>query len=43
MNKGKVATIFISATEKENIAELRKILLNKVKAIHLQRYPNNKD
>jgi GTP-binding protein HflX len=40
MNKGKVATIFISATEKENIAELRKILLNKVKAIHLQRYPN---
>ena len=40
MNKGKVATIFISATEKENIAELRKILLNNVKAIHLQRYPN---
>ncbi|HMR47467.1 MAG TPA: GTPase HflX [Bacteroidia bacterium] len=43
MNKSKEATIFISATEKENIAELRKILLNKVKAIHLQRYPNNKD
>jgi GTP-binding protein HflX len=43
MNKSKEATIFISATEKENIAELRKILLNKVKAIHLHRYPNNKD
>ncbi len=43
MNKSKVATIFISATEKENITELRKILLNKVKAIHLQRYPNIKN
>jgi len=42
MNKGNVETIFISATEKENITELRSLLLEKVKRIHLVRYPNNK-
>lgn len=35
------ACLFISATRKENITELRKVLYDKVKAIHNQRYPYN--
>jgi GTP-binding protein HflX len=34
--------IFISAEEKDNIQEFKTILHNKVKEIHLKRYPNNK-
>jgi GTP-binding protein HflX len=32
-------TVFISATNKENIEELKKILYADVKAIHIKRYP----
>ena len=32
--------VFISATSKINIAELRELLVNKVKEIHYARYPN---
>ena len=46
--KGKVnneqfatAPIFISAREKENIDELRTILYNKVRELHVQKYPYN--
>ena len=35
------SSLFISATEKQNIDELRNVLMNKVKQIHYQRYPNN--
>ena len=31
--------MFISATRKENLSDLRKLLYNRVKAIHLERYP----
>jgi len=34
------ASVFISATEKNNIDELRERLLNNVKTLHHQRYPN---
>ena len=33
--------IFISAKEKQNIDELKTLLYNKVKAIHVERYPYN--
>ena len=33
--------IFISAREKENIDELRTILYNKVRELHVQKYPYN--
>ena len=33
--------IFISAREKTNIDELRELIYNRVKAIHIQRYPYN--
>jgi GTP-binding protein HflX len=34
-------TVFISAVKKENIEELRKILYEEVKKIHIKRYPFN--
>jgi GTP-binding protein HflX len=33
--------IFISAKKKENIDELKELLYNKIKEIHVQRYPHN--
>ncbi len=33
--------VFISARQKENIEELRQILYERVKQIHIQRYPYN--
>lgn len=39
MAKSNSPSIFISATKKENIEELRAILYNKVKEIHITRYP----
>jgi GTP-binding protein HflX len=33
--------IFISAREKTNIDELRELIYNRVKAIHIKRYPYN--
>ena len=33
--------VFISATKKQNIEELKKIMYQKIKAIHVQRYPYN--
>ena len=33
--------LFISAREKQNIDELRKVLYNKVRALHVQKYPYN--
>ena len=41
MAKKNVPAIFISATEKENIDEFRKLLYNEVKKIHSQRFPYN--
>lgn len=35
-------TVFISATEKENIEELKKILYSEVRRIHVTRYPYDK-
>ncbi|HVD96722.1 MAG TPA: GTPase HflX [Cytophagaceae bacterium] len=40
MNKQGYSTVFISATKKENIGELRKLLVEKVTDKHLQIYPN---
>jgi GTP-binding protein HflX len=34
-------TVFISAKTRENIEELRKILYEEVKKIHITRYPYN--
>ena len=34
-------TVFISATRKENVEELRKLLYEEVKRIHITRYPYN--
>ena len=39
MAKNNSPSIFISATQKENIEEFRMILYNKVKEIHITRYP----
>ncbi|MBK6774663.1 MAG: GTPase HflX [Flavobacteriales bacterium] len=35
--------MFISAVHKENLSDLRKLLYNRVKAIHLERYPYESD
>ncbi len=40
LNKQGYSTVFISATKKENIGELRKLLVEKVTDKHLQIYPN---
>jgi GTP-binding protein HflX len=34
-------TVFISAITKENIEELRRLLYEEVKKIHVKRYPYN--
>jgi GTP-binding protein HflX len=34
-------TVFISAKTKENVEELKKILYEEVKKIHVKRYPFN--
>src|ERR1700744_3336958 len=39
MAKNNSPAIFISATKKENVGELRKLLYDKVIAIHTERYP----
>jgi GTP-binding protein HflX len=41
MAKQNAPGIFISATERKNIDELRKKLMEMVKQIHFVRYPNN--
>lgn len=41
MAKSNVPSIFISATQKENIDELKSRLYEEVKKIHIQRYPYN--
>ena len=41
MKKHKSPAIFISATEKENLEELRKMLYDNVLAIHTERYPHD--
>ncbi|MFA6701806.1 MAG: GTPase HflX [Dysgonamonadaceae bacterium] len=41
MSKLKENCIFISAKEKENIDELKGLIYNKVKEIHIQRFPYN--
>ena len=35
------APLFISAKKKENIDELRQVLYNNVRALHVQKYPYN--
>ncbi len=40
LNKNQFATVFISATQRENIDELREIIGQKVKEKHLMIYPN---
>lgn len=41
MAKSGAPTIFISATEKENIDELRRMIYEEVKKIHITRFPYN--
>jgi GTP-binding protein HflX len=41
MAKSTATGIFISALNKENVEEFRKLLYEKVKAIHVKRYPYN--
>lgn len=41
MSKHKSPAIFISATEKENIEELKALIYDTVKDIHTQRYPHD--
>jgi len=41
MNKVHGLAVFISATGKDNIDELKKILYDKVKEMHIKRYPYN--
>ncbi len=41
MNKGKHKAIFISALEKENLTTFRKIVYERVKEIHITRFPYN--
>lgn len=41
MNKLQHPCVFISATNKENTSQFRKILYEKVKAAHIKRYPYN--
>lgn len=41
LNKQNVSTIFISAQNKENIPELRKIIFEEVKTIYFQIFPNS--
>ncbi len=41
MNKLNAQCIFISATNKQNIDELKKLLYDKVKEMHVKRYPYN--
>jgi GTP-binding protein HflX len=39
MSKGNGLTVFISATEKNNIDELRTLVYDEVKKLHIKRYP----
>ena len=41
MAKSNLATLFISAKEKQNIEKLREILYREVKKVHIKRYPYN--
>jgi GTP-binding protein HflX len=41
MAKSEYPALFISATQKENIDELRKVIYEEVKKIHIKRYPYN--
>ncbi|MCB2219628.1 MAG: GTPase HflX [Bacteroidetes bacterium] len=41
MAKSEYPSLFISATQKENIDELRKVIYEEVKKIHIKRYPYN--
>lgn len=41
MNKTNGLCVFISATQRSNINELRKLLYDKVKEMHVKRYPYN--
>ena len=41
MAKSKNKTLFISATEKENIEELKDVLYEEIKKLHIQIYPYN--
>jgi len=41
MGKISTAPLFISAKKKENIDELRQVLYNNVRALHVQKYPYN--
>ena len=41
MAKSKTKTLFISATEKENIEELKDVLYEEIKKLHIQIYPYN--
>ena len=41
MAKSKYPTVFISATEKENFPELKRMLYDEVHRIHISRFPYN--
>lgn len=42
MSKLNSPVLFISATQKENVDEFKNVLYEKIKELHLQRYPYNK-
>ena len=41
MSKLHDSCLFISAREKQNVDELKEMMYNKIKAIHVERYPYN--
>ena len=41
MSKNEYKTLFISATENDNLEELRKTIYEEVKDIHTKRFPYN--
>lgn len=41
LNKENVSTVFVSAQEKENVAELRQTIFNEVKEIYFRIFPNS--
>jgi GTP-binding protein HflX len=41
MGKNNTPSLFISATEKENIEEFKKVLYEQVKKVHITRFPYN--
>ena len=41
MGKGNTPSLFISATEKDNVEAFKKVLYEEVKKVHITRFPYN--